>query len=103
MVPTYIAPDALERSLLLNYRPSWMASSPGADPQAARAQMALSRYDHNGDWKSDAPGCKHLFLTEARGNLIDSPDLSPEDALLKRGLATIGVEGLTPLWLSPNL
>ena len=63
VVANHVGPDAIEGSLLSNYRPSWMASS-GGNVLAAKAQMRLSRYDRNQDGICDASVCGHLKLVE---------------------------------------
>ncbi|HEX9123742.1 MAG TPA: hypothetical protein VF984_10385, partial [Actinomycetota bacterium] len=52
----HIAPDAVEGGLLQSWRPEWLPSA-GGDLEAARAEMARSRYDRNGDGRCDAKVC----------------------------------------------
>ena len=55
-IPWHVAPDAVEGGLLASWHPDWW-SSPGGDLQAARAEMARSRYDRDGDGRCDASAC----------------------------------------------
>ena len=86
VLSTHIAPEALEGGLLLNYRPSWMTSLAGGDIAAARAQMALSEYDRNGNGTCDAAACKHVRLVQS--------SLWPRafDPSVVRDLAKIGIQ-----------
>jgi peptide/nickel transport system substrate-binding protein len=74
----HAALNSLENDLLLNYDPY---ATPGhaGDVDAARAEMALSKYDTDGDGVCDASACSHL---PARGFdasvLAKNPELSNE-------------------------
>lgn len=59
----HMASDSLQDNLLLDYRP-YGAPDGGPDLVRARAEMARSRYDSNGDGRCDHPACRNLF-TEA--------------------------------------
>jgi ABC-type transport system substrate-binding protein len=54
----HVAPDATEDDLLRGQRRYPF------DPAAARAEMARSRYDRNGDGICDDPACKDVFALE---------------------------------------
>jgi peptide/nickel transport system substrate-binding protein len=62
---THIGLDSEENNLLLNFDP-FRASS--GDLQAARKEMALSKYDADQDGRCDAPACQRLRL------LVDDRD-----------------------------
>jgi peptide/nickel transport system substrate-binding protein len=66
-IATHAAPDSLEGNLLLDYDP---LATPGhrGDLTAARAEMAASRYDSDGDGLCDRPECSHI-----RAIVIDFP------------------------------
>jgi peptide/nickel transport system substrate-binding protein len=55
-IPGHIVPDSLTSNLLLEYDPY---SAPGhrGDVAAARAEMARSAYDRDGDGRCDGPSC----------------------------------------------
>jgi peptide/nickel transport system substrate-binding protein len=52
----HIAPDAVEGGLLQSWRPEWLSSA-RSNLEAARAEMARSRYDRNRDGRCDAHVC----------------------------------------------
>lgn len=83
----HIILDSLENNLLLNYDPY---GSPGAhgDLDAARAEMARSRYDGNGDGRCDAPECEGL-----RALVLAAPDLPNQRFahLVAEDFAAIGI------------
>jgi peptide/nickel transport system substrate-binding protein len=58
-IATHVAPDSLEGNLLLDYDPFATRDHRG-DLTAARAELAASRYDTNGDGRCDAPECSRL-------------------------------------------
>jgi peptide/nickel transport system substrate-binding protein len=62
---THVGLDSEENNLLLNFDP-FRAST--GDLQAARNEMALSRYDSDHDGKCDAPACHGLRLLVAEGD-----------------------------------
>jgi peptide/nickel transport system substrate-binding protein len=51
--------DSLLNNLLLNYDPYATPGSAG-DPDRAKEEMALSRYDHDGDGICDDPACRNV-------------------------------------------
>jgi ABC-type transport system substrate-binding protein len=83
----HLTPDALLNNLLLDYDPY---ETPGhrGDLEAARAEMARSRYDRDRDGMCDAAAC--------RGLLAPVPAGEPSDARLGRivrdNLRRIGIE-----------
>jgi peptide/nickel transport system substrate-binding protein len=56
---THAAPDSLEGNLLLEYDP-YATPGQGGDLAAARAEMALSAYDGDGDGRCDDPVCSNI-------------------------------------------
>jgi peptide/nickel transport system substrate-binding protein len=87
-VATHIAPDSLEDNLLLDYDPFATADSRG-DLTAARAEMAASSYDTDGDGKCDRPACSGI-----RAIAIEIPAFQPPELvdLLRRDLARLGLD-----------
>jgi peptide/nickel transport system substrate-binding protein len=85
-VANHLAPDATEGELLAGYRPSWMTPTNGGDLVEARAEMARSGYDHDGDGRCDAAVCRHVRLVET--------NVWPRsfDARVVADLARIGVQ-----------
>jgi peptide/nickel transport system substrate-binding protein len=82
---THIGLDSEEDNLLLNYDPF---HSRGGNPQAAKAQMAASSYDHDRDGVCDASACRGIPL-------IVRADRAGEIAaarLVSRELRVIGLE-----------
>ena len=55
----HVAPDAVEGSLLHDYAPYRTVGNRG-DLAKAKAEMAQSRYDHDGDGVCDDPACRNL-------------------------------------------
>jgi ABC-type transport system substrate-binding protein len=60
-VATHIGPDSVENDLLHDYDPYATPGNRG-NVQAARREMAKSRYDRNGDGRCDAPSCKGVLV-----------------------------------------
>ena len=58
-VATHVAPDAVQGGLLQDYDPYATAGHRG-DLKLARAEMAQSRYDHDGDGVCDDPVCRNI-------------------------------------------
>jgi peptide/nickel transport system substrate-binding protein len=90
----HIAPDGLLDNLLLGWDP--YAGADGlADLDAARAEMALSRYDTNGDGVCDADACRNVRAL-TRDLSASSPDgIDPWVAVsdtMKGDLARIGID-----------
>jgi peptide/nickel transport system substrate-binding protein len=83
----HIAPDALLNNLLLDYDPY---ETPGArgDLEAAREEMAKSRYDRDRDGTCDVPACKKL-LAPVR---TDEPTIARLGELVRGDLRRIGIE-----------
>lgn len=54
-----ILPDSLEGGLLAGWEPGWLTAS-GSDLSAARAEMARSRYDRDGDGRCEAAACRSV-------------------------------------------
>ncbi len=85
-VATHIGVDSVEDDLLQNYDPYATPSHRG-DLQAARREMARSRYDRNHDGICDAPACKRgLILTWRAGA---QPAMA---ALVRKDLKRIGID-----------
>jgi peptide/nickel transport system substrate-binding protein len=86
-VAGHIAPDALLNNLLLDYEP-YETRRHGGDLDAARREMAKSRYDRNGDGRCDAPVCKGL-LAPVRN---DDPTNARLGEIVREDLSRIGIE-----------
>jgi peptide/nickel transport system substrate-binding protein len=73
IVQAHMIPDAFSNGLLSEYDPYGVRDL-AADPQKARAEMAQSRYDTNGDGICDAPECSVIPLPfiEERQELADA-------------------------------
>jgi peptide/nickel transport system substrate-binding protein len=83
-VATHIAPDSLENNLLVDYDPYPTHGHTG-DPELARAEMAQSRYDADGDGLCDGPVCQSVPL-------VEFDDLDPGvAAIFKRELRELGM------------
>jgi peptide/nickel transport system substrate-binding protein len=83
----HIAPDALLNNLLLDYDPYETPGGRG-DLEAAREEMAKSRYDRDHDGVCDAPACKGL-LAPVRN---DEPTNARLGEIVRDNLRPIGVE-----------
>jgi peptide/nickel transport system substrate-binding protein len=84
-VATHIAPDSLENNLLVDYDPYATAGHAGS-LELARAEMARSKYDADGDGRCDDPACRGVPL-------IDWDGVDPSvGALFKRELRALGIE-----------
>ena len=86
-VAGHIGLDSQENDLLVNYDPY---SAPGqmGDLEAARAEMALSRYDSDGDGRCDDPSCAGLTaLSHGALNPLAEPA-----ALIANDFEQIGIE-----------
>jgi peptide/nickel transport system substrate-binding protein len=83
----HLAPDALLNNLLLDYDPY---DTPGhrGDVEAAREEMAKSRYDRNHDGVCDAPACKGL-LAPVRN---DEPSNARLGRIVRDNVRRIGIE-----------
>jgi peptide/nickel transport system substrate-binding protein len=77
----HLAPDSTEANLLHDWDPY------AFDPQKAKAEMALSKYDTDRDGRCDHPSC--------RGVLAIDTDFGPErriDRVWEASFASIGIE-----------
>ncbi|HET9722435.1 MAG TPA: ABC transporter substrate-binding protein, partial [Actinomycetota bacterium] len=85
-VANHIGPDGSEDFLLETFRPSW-STIDGSDPDAARAQMRLSRYDTDGDGRCDAPACRGVVV------LVEKTEeqLHPWSFLIGDALRVVGI------------
>jgi peptide/nickel transport system substrate-binding protein len=83
----HIAPDALLNNLLVDYDPYETAGGRG-DLEAAREEMAKSRYDRDRDGMCDAPPCKGL-LAPVRN---DEPTIARLGEIVRDNLLRIGIE-----------
>ena len=83
----HIAPDALLNNLLLDYDPYETPGGRG-DLEAARGEMAKSRYDRDHDGVCDAPACSGL-LSLARN---DEPTIPRLAKIVADNLRRIGIE-----------
>jgi peptide/nickel transport system substrate-binding protein len=88
-VAAHAAPDSLEGNLLLDYDP-YPSEGDRGDLAAARAEMAASRYDTDGDGRCDRPACTGIRAIAIEFN----PEFFPPDAVdvLKRDLEQLGLE-----------
>jgi ABC-type transport system substrate-binding protein len=86
---THAAPDSLEGNLLLDYDP-YPTQGLHGDLAAAQAEMALSRYDADGDGRCDQAACVQI---PAVGIEYPAVVLPPEVAdLVRQSLARLGLE-----------
>ena len=88
-VATHVAPDSLEGNLLLDYDPFATEGHRG-DLAAARAEMAASRYDTDGDGRCDRQACSSI-----RAIAFAFPPefpLHPDIVALQRDLARLGLD-----------
>jgi peptide/nickel transport system substrate-binding protein len=83
----HIAPDSLEGGLLSGYDPY---PNHAGDPAAARAEMARSRYDRDGDGRCDDPVCRGVVAVSVASNGPD-PDAWDVASLVRRDLGEIGI------------
>jgi peptide/nickel transport system substrate-binding protein len=82
----HIVPDSLTSNLLLEYDPY---ATPGhrGDVAAARAEMARSGYDRDGDGRCDGPSC-----TRAVALAFDDEPWMDQAAVVRDDLEEIGIE-----------
>jgi peptide/nickel transport system substrate-binding protein len=89
VVTGHILPDSLENDLLLAFDPYGSADEQG-DIDAAKAEMAGSRYDRDGDGRCDVSACSHVLTSGF------APDLYPGHRALERpairALRTLGID-----------
>jgi len=84
----HVALNSLENDLLLNYDPY---ATPGhaGDVEAARKEMALSRYDRDGDGMCDGPVCSNLLALGFDDSVVaTNPPLSRQ---IQTDLRAIGI------------
>jgi ABC-type transport system substrate-binding protein len=94
----HLAIDSLEANLLLD-RHFYGAADRGADVEAARAEMTLSRYDSDGDGRCDSQTCEGIPVL-ARGDTAEIADSVRED-LAEIGIA-VAVEVMPPRDVYPR-
>jgi hypothetical protein len=110
----HIAPDGLLDGLLLGWDP-YAAADGHADLEAARAEMAQSRYDTDGDGVCDADACRNVrALTRDLGIPATQSGSDPFRAIgdaAREDLARIGIDlavepvspgDLAPLSIDPR-
>jgi len=85
-VATHVGVDSVEDSLLEGYDP-YATPAHGGDLQAARRELAKSRYDRNHDGICDAPACKNVLLLTWRDTA--QPAMA---ALVRKDLKRIGID-----------
>ena len=86
-VATHVGVDSVENSLLENYDP-YPTPAHAGDLQAARHELAKSRYDRNHDGICDAPACKKdLLLLTWRDTA--QPAMA---VLVRKDLKSIGID-----------
>jgi len=87
----YFTPGGLLGGLLEGYDPYATPNSQGADTpeglELAKAEMAQSVYDTDGDGICDAPECENVLSVGVVGRVAEA-----SDALIAQNLAAIGVE-----------
>ena len=90
----HLVPDSLQNNLLLDYDPY---ATPGhrGDVKAARAEMAKSRYDRNGDGLCDHKACRTVRGVAEREGPIPAMAAAIGQDLLKLGIR-VDVETLPP-------
>lgn len=81
----HIIPDGLENDILVDYDPYASPNSAG-DVEAAKAAMANSAYDSDGDGVCDDPVCDGVLAITDEGDPY--PDQSP---IISENLAAIGI------------
>jgi peptide/nickel transport system substrate-binding protein len=90
-IATHFTPNALFANLLEGYDPYPTPNSQGADTpeglELAKAEMAQSKYDTNGDGICDAPECKGVVSVGVVSRVPEA-----QDALIAQNLAAIGIE-----------
>jgi peptide/nickel transport system substrate-binding protein len=85
-VASHAAPDGLEDDLLVGYRP-YDAGDDHGDLAAAKAEMALSAYDTDGDGVCDAAECRDI-LALVRD---DEPFWAGMAEIMSEGAAELGI------------
>jgi peptide/nickel transport system substrate-binding protein len=90
-VATHIAPDSLEDSVLSGYDPFSTPGS-GGSLDLAKAEMAQSKYDNDGDGVCDAPECRVDGVIELLVPSQGGEARPPIGQLVADDLAGIGLE-----------
>jgi peptide/nickel transport system substrate-binding protein len=85
-IQTHAIPDAFEGGLLTDYDP-YATANQGGSLERAKAEMALSRYDADGDGICDAEACRDVYLPVRN----DRPEVSIAAASLAGTLAALGI------------
>jgi peptide/nickel transport system substrate-binding protein len=89
-IATHFTPDTLLNNLLADYDPYPTPDHLGADSeeglQAAKDEMAQSKYDTDGDGICDAPECEDILAIGVVGTQAEAAD-----ALIKANLEKIGL------------
>jgi peptide/nickel transport system substrate-binding protein len=91
----HVVVNSLENDLLLDYDPYRTPGHTGS-PQGAREEMALSKYDTNGDGVCDAPVCSDLLAV----GFNDFPSSVSQAKQIQKDLVGIGIH--LDLELMPN-
>jgi peptide/nickel transport system substrate-binding protein len=84
-VSTHIGPDGMEGDLLLNYAPYGDGSG---DLEAAKKEMASSRYDRDHDGVCDAPACRSVELATPASDFTGRVEMGP---VIAHQLAPLGI------------
>jgi ABC-type transport system substrate-binding protein len=81
----HLVPDSLQNNLLVDYDPY---ATPGhrGDVKAARAELAKSRYDRDGDGRCDDPACRRV-----RGVAVADGPLPSMAFAIARDLKQLGI------------
>ena len=82
----HIVLNSLENNLLLGYYP-YRTQGHRGNVQAARREMAQSRYDENGDGECDVPACRNVLALGL--NVLTLPDIARR---IEENLRSIGIE-----------
>jgi peptide/nickel transport system substrate-binding protein len=81
----HIMVNSLEDNLLADYDP-YQTTNASGDPEKAKEEMALSKYDSDGDGVCDDPSCQEILT------ITDREDPYPDQmALLKQFLEPLGM------------
>lgn len=89
-VATHIAPAGIEGNLLSSSGP-YATPRSGGDVDRARAEMAMSRYDRDGDGVCDATVCRNLSAAGLACGGVQLASKYPEGAVVRRDLSRIGI------------
>jgi peptide/nickel transport system substrate-binding protein len=83
-IATHIIPDPVLADALVGYDPY-----PGPDLDAAKAEMAQSKYDTDGDGVCDAPECAEVLMIADKRGIDDLMVPVVEEALLGIGIQLV--------------